>query len=152
MFVLNTVLVICLQVRAARGATDLAGALKLLTRGGRLLVVACVVISTSSAIPRHLVDVPIVAGYLLLVGAELFISPAQWTLLGELSDRETRGQYVAVWSLCNQLVRLVALPVYSLLVLRLGLTGWLAIAVVLSSCILLAQSRLAAKPSRAGTA
>ncbi|MFB6719648.1 MFS transporter [Kribbella sp. NPDC056345] len=128
LFLMNTLLVITLQVRAARGAGTLEGAIRLSRRAGILICATCLI-----ALASGIVDGPIAAivlmtlAYLVLTAGELFFASSDWGLYAKFSPRAMRGEYQAVWQLGGQVRSLVAPALFTWLAISHRPWGWAVI-------------------------
>ncbi|WP_329004051.1 MFS transporter [Kribbella sp. NBC_00709] len=138
LFVVNTAVVVILQVRVSRGADTPQGGVRLLVRSGLVVAGACVLMigSTNASVPV-IVGV-LVTAYLLVTVGELWQSAAEWSLFGALSEASRRAEYQALWGLGAQGARLLAVSGYTLAVVRGGRLGWLGIGVAFAVFSLMA--------------
>ncbi|MGC5331453.1 MFS transporter [Micromonospora sp. DT62] len=128
LLVLNTVMVVALQVRCARGATTVAGSVGLIRRGGLVLVLACALFAAARFGPREVSVAALVAGVVTLTLAELWIAAGSWTLSFELADPGAPGEYQGAFAL-GMSVESVLGPVLAVgVVTALGVPGWALLA------------------------
>src|SRR5262249_47780046 len=100
LLLLNTVLVIALQVRAAAGAESVPGAGRALAWGGVGVAGSCVLFATSAAVPGTVAVVAVlVLAAVVLTAGELWHAAGAWGVSFGLAPEETRGRYLAVFSL-----------------------------------------------------
>jgi MFS family permease len=124
--VLNTVLVILLQVRAARAADTVEGAVALTRRSAVFFAAACALLAVSGSPGALGATLVLLAGAVLLTFGEMLESAAWWTLSYELADPARRSEYLATFSL-NFAVLAIVGPLLMALVVALGPGGWLAL-------------------------
>ena len=98
----NTVLVVLLQVRAARGVDGLPRSLRVARLAGLATALACLLVWTASSAHGAATLVVLWAAYVALTAAELVGSAASWGLLAQLTDPARRAEYVALWRMGTQ--------------------------------------------------
>jgi MFS family permease len=127
--VLNTTIVILLQVRASRKAATATGAVRVNLVGSAALCLSCLVFASAA------VGSPVVASVLLLAGVvvftlgEMWTSAAAWTFSFELTRDQRHAQYQAAFSLGSSLGSTPG-PLLAALLVGAGPVGWAAGAVV----------------------
>ncbi|MEV4491745.1 MFS transporter [Micromonospora coxensis] len=121
---LNTVLIVLLQVRASRGADTVAGAARASRRGALLIAGFCLVLPLSGMTRGTLTVVVLVAAATLLVLAELIESAGTWGLTATLPPAAQRGAYVGAFRLGTQAQYLVAPAGLTALGVATGGWGW----------------------------
>ncbi|WP_262282638.1 MFS transporter [Micromonospora sp. MA102] len=122
--VLNTVLIVLLQVRASRGADTAPGAARASRRGALLIAVFCLVLPISGVTRGPLTVVVLVAAAMLLIVAELVESAGTWGLTAALPPAAQRGAYVGAFRLGTQLQYLIAPAGLTALGVTTGGWGW----------------------------
>ncbi|WP_412543321.1 MFS transporter [Longispora sp. K20-0274] len=125
---INTVLVACLQVRAARPADTLAGATRLQERALAALAVTCVLAGISGTVPRWPAVALLVASVVALTAGEMWGQGARWALRFDLAPADAQGEYGAAFRLGLLLPRAVAPVLVTALTSHWRLGGWLALA------------------------
>ncbi|CCK31146.1 hypothetical protein BN159_6767 [Streptomyces davaonensis JCM 4913] len=125
----NTVAVVLLQVRAARGTDEPPAAARASRSGSWCIAVACLVFSlTGDASAR-------VAGALLLLGAlahvlgEIRQSAGSWGLSFGLAPEHAQGQYQGTYAMGADLGKMIAPALLTWLVIEHGTLGWIVMAV-----------------------
>ncbi|MEU7572114.1 MFS transporter [Micromonospora sp. NPDC049240] len=121
---LNTVLIVLLQVRASRGADTAPGAARASRRGALLIALFCVVAPVSGQTRGLLTVVVLVAAATLLILAELIESAGTWGLTATLPPAAQRGAYVGAFGLGSQVQFLVAPAGLTALGVSTGGWGW----------------------------
>lgn len=127
---LNTVGVVLLQVRCAKGVHDMAAAGAASRRSALLLASSCVVVAGAA-----MTEVAWLAGAVLLaaaalhLGGELFQAAAGWTFAFEMAPEENLGEYQGVFNAGQDTGQLVS-PVVFTTMIALGAWSWLALALV----------------------
>ncbi|MGC4876913.1 MFS transporter [Micromonospora sp. DT43] len=127
---LNTILIVLLQVRVSRGTDTAAGAARASRRGGLLVALACLVLPISGMTRGPLTVVVLLAAALLLILAELIESAGTWGLTATLPPAGERGAYVGALGLGVQLQYLVAPAGLTALGVSTGGWGWLPTAAI----------------------
>jgi hypothetical protein len=127
---LNTVLIVLLQVRVSRGADTAAGAARASRRGALLIALACLVLPISKVTRGGLTVVVLVAAATLLILAELIESAGTWGLSATLPPDDQRGAYVGALRLGEQVQYLIAPAGLTALGVTTGGWGWLPTAAI----------------------
>lgn len=128
LFGTNTVLVVLLQVRAARGSETVPGALRATGLAGLSILTACVLVMSSAWTDSWLTVGALFLGYVAVTAAELFHSAGGWGLISELSDQSRRAEYQGAWRLGGGLVRMAGPAAFTWLAVSWRPEGWLVIA------------------------
>ena len=130
LFGTNTVLAVCLQVRASRGSETVAGALRAVRWSGWAFVLSCLVISITHETVGWVSIALIWVGHVTITGAELWQSAASWGFASELSDHRRLGDYQGVWGMGHQVESIVFPALFTFLALEWGAPGWAVIAAI----------------------
>ena len=130
LFGTNTVLAVCLQVRASRGSETVAGALRAVRWSGWAFVLSCLVISITHETVGWVSIALIWVGHVTITGAELWQSAASWGFASELSDHRRLGDYQGVWGMGGQVESIIFPALFTFLALEWGPPGWAIIAVI----------------------
>lgn len=125
--VLNTALVVLLQVRLSRGTEDTRRAAALGRLAGVLLAVACAVYALTAGLPTWPAVAVLLLGAALQTVAEVYSSAGTTALSFELAPRERLGAYQGVFQAGYASGLLLAPLVITSTALRFGSTGWLAL-------------------------
>lgn len=128
--VTNTVLVVLLQVRASRGATDLATSARLALRGGLLMAAACVVFALAHGLSPWAAVVVLLLAMVVQTLSEVTSSAAGWALSYELADPLRPGAYQGVFSSGYSLATMLAPLLVAVTALQHGFAGWLLLGAV----------------------
>ena len=126
--VVNTVIVVLLQVRLTRGAGSVAGAATLQRRAGVVLAVGCVVCATSSGLGTVAGTAALVAGTVILSVGEIWQAGGGWGLAFELPPPGRQGEYQAVFGLGRGIAQFLGPALVTMLLVGAGAIGWLALA------------------------
>ncbi|MFI9770133.1 MFS transporter [Streptomyces sp. NPDC052415] len=125
----NTVTVVLLQVRAARGTDEPRAAARASRSGSLCLAVACLVFAATGGVSAA------VAGALLLLGAlahvlgEMRQSAGSWGMSFGLAPEHAQGQYQGTYAMGADLGKMIAPALLTWLVIEHGTLGWLSMAV-----------------------
>jgi MFS family permease len=141
--IVNTVLVVLLQVRASRGATDVASAARLAGWGGLLMALACLVFAAAHGPVPWLAAALLVIAMVVQTMSEVTSSAAGWALSYELADPAYPGAYQGVFSSGFSLAAMLAPVLVAVTALRFELWGWVGLAA------LFAAAGLALRPASA---
>ena len=150
-FIVNTALVVVLQVPMSRGADTVSGAARAERRAGLALATACLAMVATFYASGIVTLGILLVGYLLLTFGELQQSAGGWGLFAELAPEHERGDYQGVWRLGAKSVHVGAPAVLSLLAIQLAPAGWLIIAAVLVAAALAAPGAARAADRRRPT-
>ncbi|SCE75553.1 Major Facilitator Superfamily protein [Micromonospora coriariae] len=123
----NTVLVVLLQVRAARSAVTLSGAARAARRAGVAIALACVLFAASGALPTAGAVGLLGCGALVHVIGELWHSAAGWGISFGLAPSDAQGQYQGAYGMGYELGKMLAPVVVTTLALGWGVPGWLVL-------------------------
>ncbi|GAA3046996.1 MFS transporter [Kitasatospora albolonga] len=128
--IVNTLMVVLLQVRAARGTGTVAGAGRVFRYGGLLVGLCWVVLGLAHGLPGWAAALLVVGAVLLQGLGEVTTQAAAWALSYELAQEGRHGVYQGVFN-SGQAAALMLGPVLvTTLVLPLGLAGWVMTGVV----------------------
>jgi MFS family permease len=132
LYTVNTVVVVLLQVRVSRDVRDLADTPHTYARGALSMIAAA-----GAFIAAHYVGTPaavvlLVVGAVLMTGAEMFCSAADWVVSFGLADDNHRGKYLAVYSMGNDLGDAVGPSVTTALTSLGALPVWPVIAAIVA--------------------
>ncbi|WP_063829420.1 MFS transporter [Streptomyces violens] len=140
MFVLNTVSVVLLQVRVARGVTDLAGATRFVLRSGFFMLAACAVFALSAAgDSAWLAGAVMLVAYALLTWGEMMQSAGTWEISFGLAPPGKYGQYQGFFGIGMTGAEILGPIVLTFLIIYGGPLGWL----VLGAALLIASVAMA---------
>lgn len=131
LLLVNTVVVVMLQVWASRGVNDVTGGAATLRRAGIALGACCVLFAV---VPRNaaIVDaVLLIAGTLVHVLGEMWYSVGSWALAFGLAPDHAQGQYQGFFGMSTQLSTAVTPLAVATLIVGLGVTGWLILALLM---------------------
>ena len=126
--VVNTVLVVLLQVRATRGTEQPAVAARVCGRGGLLLAASCAVLALAHGLPAALAALVLMAGVGLQALGEVFSQAGGWALSYDLAAEGKHGAYQGVFNTGQSAAMMLGPAVIAWLVVGHGLLGWTLLA------------------------
>ncbi|MFD5782213.1 MFS transporter [Streptomyces sp. NPDC126933] len=125
----NTVSVVLLQVRAARGTEEPTSAARASRTGSWWLGIACVIFSFSEGAPALVACALLVLGALAHVLGEIRQSAGSWGISFGLAPEHAQGQYQGTYAMGSDIGKMIAPAVLTWLVIEHGTAGWLVMAV-----------------------
>jgi MFS family permease len=128
--VLNTAMVVLLQVRASRGTEDPQRAAMICRRAGLLLAVACAAYGYAHGVPAPAAVAMLLFGAVTQTIAEMLSSAAGWALSYDLADQSAHGTYQGIFNGGFTAGMLLAPLVVTSTAIRFGAPGWLALGAV----------------------
>ncbi|MEU5263849.1 MFS transporter [Amycolatopsis sp. NPDC021455] len=131
LFVLNTVVVVLVQVRVAGRLASLGAAARMVRRSGVLLLASCVAfaLSASGTSPWTAFGV-LVVGALVQVLGEMLQSAGSWEIGFALAPADKQGQYQGFFGTGTSVARAIGPVLLSTVVIGWGLPGWLLMGAV----------------------
>lgn len=124
----NTVLCVLLQVRAARGTEDVAGATRVARRAGVAAALACLLLTASGELAPWAAGVLVCGGFLAMTAAELWHAGASFGLGIALAPPERRGEYLGAFQLHHGIQSIVGPLVLTAFIGGGSGLGWAAAA------------------------
>ncbi len=155
LFILNTVLVVLLQMRASRGMEEPLRASRGFRLAGFLLAASCRAYGCARGLPPALaVAALLVAGVAQTLG-EVLSSAAGWALSFELADPAAPGAYQGVYGSGASAAMMIGPVVITDSAIRFGVPGWAGLAALfaLAGVLLvpvISRSRLTPPAGRLG--
>lgn len=128
--VLNTAMVVLLQVRASRGTQDPQHAARICRRAGLLLAVACAGYGFAHGVPAPVAVAMLLAGAIVQTIAEMLSSAAGWALSYDLADQAAHGAYQGIFNSGFTAGMLLAPLVITSTAIRFGAPGWLTLGAI----------------------
>jgi MFS family permease len=125
MFIVNTVLVIALQVPLSRGTHELRRAGNVTAVAGVLMALGCVLYGAAAGIPVLGAVVLLIAASVLHALSEVLSQGGAWGLSFELADARRPGAYQGMYSMAFALASMVGPLVITWTAITLGFVGWL---------------------------
>jgi MFS family permease len=145
--VINTLLVVFLQVRAAKGSETVTGATKLLRTSAIAFIVCCALFASAGVLDAVTASIAIVAGAVALTWGEMLESAAWWTVSFELAPEDRRSEYLGVFALNYEIVFIVGPTLMAVLVAS-GPAGWGVLAALFLTAAVIASSLAESAASR----
>ncbi|MQS15316.1 MFS transporter [Streptomyces kaniharaensis] len=131
--IVNTVLVITLQVRATKGTEDPATAARVCGRAGLFLAASCVVIGLAHGLPAIVAAVVVLGGVVLQSFGEVLGQAGGWALSYDLAGERAHGAYQGVYNAGTAAALMVGPALVSTAVIGYGLLGWAVLGAVLAA-------------------
>ncbi len=141
--ILNTIMVVVLQVPLTRGIVDVRTGVRGLLRAGIALAMACVVFGLAGTIPGESAVGALILGILLHGFAEMMHGAASWQLSYDFAPDHAQGQYQGMFTMSSLLGLGLAPILLASLISAYGQVGWWIIAAVMALAGLLAPPLLA---------
>lgn len=132
LFTLNTVLVVALQVRAARNVTAAGGVGRSYRTAARAFAIACAAFAAAAGTPEIAAIVLLVIGLAALTRGELENTAGESFLGVERAPARLRGRYLSVFKSSMALQQAIGPALVTALLTGLGAVGWLAIGLLLT--------------------
>jgi hypothetical protein len=140
LLVLNTLIVIALQVPLSKGTHELRRAGIVIAIAGGLMVVACASYAGAAGVILPLAVTLLVGGAIAGAFAEVLQQAGSWGLGCELADPVRAGAYQGVFGMGFSLAGVFAPFIVTATVLGLGVPGW----VILAAMFVLAAAGMSA--------
>jgi len=123
-FMVSTLLVVTLQVRASRGTDTVHGATRAVRRSGALLLAACLVLASTRALPAPAAIIVLGAGSVLLTLGEVLQQAGGWSLSYGLAPEDRQGEYLGAFAMGTRIYDSLGPILVTSLILGLGQLGW----------------------------
>jgi len=123
-FLVSTLLVVTLQVRASRGTDTVHGAARAVRRSGALLLAACLVLASTRALPAPAAIIVLGAGAVLLTLGEVLQQAGGWSLSYGLAPEDRQGEYLGAFAMGTRIYDSLGPVLVTSLILGLGQLGW----------------------------
>jgi MFS-type transporter involved in bile tolerance (Atg22 family) len=123
-FLVDTLLVITLQVRASRGLDTVRGAARGIRKAGVLLLASCLVLAGTRVLPAPGAVIFLGVGCVLLACAETLQSAAAWSLSYGLAPEERQGEYLGAFAMGTRIYDSLGPILATAMILGLGQLGW----------------------------
>ncbi|MFL0389678.1 MFS transporter [Curtobacterium sp. 179-B 9B NHS] len=136
LLLVNTVIVVLLQVRLSRGTDSVAGAARVMRHAGWVMAVACGLwaaagwVRGDDWVPAATATAVLVLAAVAHSLAEITSSAAGWALSFELAPADRIGAYQGVYGTGYAVAAMIAPTVVTLTAVDLGTAGWAILAVV----------------------
>jgi len=123
-FLVSTLLVVTLQVRASRGTDTVHGAARAVRRSGALLLAACLVLASTRVLPAPAAIIVLGAGAVLLTLGEVLQQAGGWSLSYGLAPEDRQGEYLGAFAMGTRIYDSLGPVLVTSLILGLGQLGW----------------------------
>ncbi|MFJ8436477.1 MFS transporter [Kitasatospora sp. NPDC094019] len=130
--IVNTVLVIALQVPATRGTEHPVAAARACGRAGLVLAASCLVLGLAHGAPAALAALVVLVGVALQAGGEVLSQAGTWALSYDLADERAHGAYQGVFNAGMSAALMIGPAVVSTAVIGHGLVGWAVLGALLA--------------------
>ncbi|MFF2630651.1 MFS transporter [Kitasatospora griseola] len=121
----NTALVIALQVRATRGTEEVGAAARIFRRGALLVAGSCAVLALAAGLPGWAAALVIAAGVGLQALGEVYSQAGAWALGYDLAKEHAHGAYQGVFNTGMSGAMMVGPVLITSVVIAHGPAGWL---------------------------
>jgi MFS family permease len=133
---INTLLVVSLQVYLARNADTVPGATRLQRLTFLVLAVACVVVGLTAGMPGWAAGAVLAVAVVIFTFGEIWGEAARWGLRYELAPAHAQGQYGGVFATGDAVAAIAGPVLVTTVPDRFGLLGWLALAGLFAASLL----------------
>lgn len=124
---LNTVMVIVLQVRASRGVDTNTDAARVWRRSGFAFLFGMALIGVAAGLTPWVAAIALLVGVAIHTVGELWQAAGSFELRYNLAPAHAQGQYSGLFSFGNGLVGVVSPTLLALLCITWGTPGWLVL-------------------------
>lgn len=131
LLMVNTTMVILLQVRFSRGSGDVSTAARAFRRSGVLIGAGFLCYSAAEGVSAWVACVVLVVGMVFHTIGELYSSGASWGIGFGMAREDLQGQYQGAYSLGRSVTGIVAPIIVIATAISLGRVGWAILAVAL---------------------
>ncbi|MDH6128212.1 hypothetical protein P3T39_005195 [Kitasatospora sp. GP82] len=128
--IVNTVLVVALQLRATRGTEKPEAEGRIFGRGGFLVAASCLVRALASGVPGWAAALLVVGGVGLQALGVVFSQAAGWALSYDLAGEGAHGAYQGVFGMGMSATQMLGPALVTTVVIAHGLIGWTVLAAV----------------------
>lgn len=149
--VLNTVLVVLLQVRLSRGTETREGGVRALRRAGLAFAGCMALLALSGVLNAVGAVLAVVAATVLLTFGELWHFGGRLSVSYALAPRDRQGEYLSVFWLGSAAALMVGPLLITAGVVERGPLGWLGLAAVFAATALLIRPAVDAAARQLGT-
>jgi MFS family permease len=133
LMIVNCVLVALLQVRVARRASQVAGAVRAMGWAGLLLAAACAVYAVSAGLSPVWAVLALTVGAVVQVFSEVLMAAGGWTLGYELADARAHGVYQGVFGAGVSTGMMAGPALVTVTAIQHGRLGWAALAALFAA-------------------
>jgi MFS family permease len=123
-FLVSTLLVVTLQVRASRGTDTVPGAARGVRKSGALLLAACLVFASTRALPAPGAIIVLGTGCVLLTLGEMLQQAGGWSLSYGLAPEDRQGEYLGAFAMGTRIYDSLGPILVTSMILGFGQLGW----------------------------
>ncbi|MGW4383931.1 MFS transporter [Kitasatospora sp. NPDC004531] len=129
----NTALVVVLQVRATRGTEEVGAAARIFRRGALLVAGSCAVLALAAGLPGWAAALMVAAGVGLQALGEVYSQAGAWALGYDLAKEHAHGAYQGVFNTGMSGALMVGPVLITSVVIAHGTAGWLLLAALFAA-------------------
>ncbi len=129
----NTALVIVLQVRATRGTEEIGAAARVFRRGALLVAGSCAVLALAAGVPGWAAALVIAVGVGLQALGEVYSQAGAWALGYDLAKEHAHGAYQGVFNTGMSGALMFGPVLITSVVIAHGTAGWLLLAALFAA-------------------
>ena len=133
LLIVNTVLVVLLQVRATRGTEEPRAAVRAFRRGSLFLGAFCLVAALAKGLSPVAAALVLIAAAVLQTFGEVLSQAGGWALSYDLAPDESMGAYQGVFNAGSAAAIMLAPALVTVTVLSHGLAGWALLAALFAA-------------------
>ncbi|HET9143351.1 MFS transporter [Actinophytocola sp.] len=133
LIVVNTVMVLSLQMRFSRGTDTVDSGVRLMRWAAACLAAFSVIVAFAGHLNAFWASAVLLAGVVVITFGEIMQVTGGWLLSYELAPQQRQGEYLAVFSLGVAAMYLVGPTLITVGIIERGVTGWLVLAVVFAA-------------------
>lgn len=130
LLIINTVLVIALQMPLSRGTHDLRRAGNVVAVAGITMAITCGIYSATAGVDPVLAVALLAMGMIAHTFAEIWSSAGTWGLSYELAEPGRVGEYQGLFAMAFSIGMMITPGIIALTVLQNGTAGWAALAAI----------------------
>ncbi|GAB1643539.1 hypothetical protein KRMM14A1259_39620 [Krasilnikovia sp. MM14-A1259] len=125
LLVVNTAMVVLLQVWASRGVDDIAGATRRLKLGPVLTAVACLLFAISGLVNAVVATLVLITAAIVLTQGEMWAAAGIWSLRFALAKPDVQGEYSGMFNLASGIHGIVGPALVTALLSNFRGWGWI---------------------------
>jgi len=130
LLIINTTMVIFLQVRFSKGTGEVQFAARTFRRSGLLIGIACLFYASAEGSTAVVASIVLVIGMLFHTLGELLSSSASWGIGFGMAREDLQGQYQGAYSMGRGLAGVLGPIIVIWTAITLGRTGWMILGVM----------------------
>jgi MFS family permease len=128
--ILNTAAVVLFQVRVSKKSKPLKESARQYLLSGSLIAGACLLYASAEGPSAQIASLLFLAGMILHVIGELFISMIHWQISFDLADSSRQGAYYGLWTFGNGLTEIIGPTLVTFALVSMGKIGWALLALM----------------------